>query len=237
MTKDYEIHSDARRDTQRRAEYEHAQVRSVSPAEDMRTVLINRVSWGAVFAGVALAMVSQLILNLLGIGVGAAAFEPAGVSDTATGYSLGAAIWWAVAGIIAAFIGGFAAGRLCGQSKKTTAGWHGLTSWAVSILLIGLVMTTAAGTIVAGPLSDMMGQGGTGMEATTTTGATGTTGTETGEAMQKADEVSGSVAGGAFFAAIALLLGALASWWGSRLGAVDPTVTRVVDSRMDMPLH
>lgn len=231
MTKDYEIHRDSQ---QNRGNYEHAQVRSVSPVEDVRTVLINRVSWGAVFAGVALAMVAQLILNLIGVGVGAAAFEPAGVSETATGYSLGAAIWWAVAGIIAAFIGGFAAGRLCGQSKKTTAGWHGVTSWAVSILLLGLVMTTAAGSLVAGPLSDMFGIG-MGQEVTATATTT-TGGTTTGEAMQTADEVSGSVAGGAFFAAIALLLGALAAWWGSRMGAVEPTVTRL-DNRPEMPLH
>src|SRR5690606_34862145 len=126
-------------------------------------------------------------------------------------------------------------GRLCGQSKKTTAGWHGLTSWAVSILVVAVVMTTAAGTIVAGPLSDMMGTGA-GQQAAAAGGATAPADPMAGATATQVDEVSGSVAGGAFFAAIALLLGALAAWWGSRLGAVEPEVLRS-DSRMDMPLH
>ena len=37
----------------------------VTPDEDMRTILINRVSWGAVFGGVVIALVTQLILNLI----------------------------------------------------------------------------------------------------------------------------------------------------------------------------
>jgi len=52
-------------------------VTSVTPDEDMRTILINRVSWGAIFAGVVIALVTQLILNLIGIAVGAATFDPA----------------------------------------------------------------------------------------------------------------------------------------------------------------
>jgi len=37
----------------------------VTPEEDVHTIMINRVSWGAVFAGAAMALVVQLILNLL----------------------------------------------------------------------------------------------------------------------------------------------------------------------------
>jgi hypothetical protein len=33
----------------------------VTPAEDARTVLINKISWGAVLAGVVMALVTQLI--------------------------------------------------------------------------------------------------------------------------------------------------------------------------------
>src|SRR5215813_9811557 len=53
----------------------------VTPDEDVRTILINRVSWGAVLAGVAVALAVQLILNLLGIGLGAATFDPAGSNN------------------------------------------------------------------------------------------------------------------------------------------------------------
>jgi uncharacterized membrane protein YeaQ/YmgE (transglycosylase-associated protein family) len=38
--------------------------------DDQRTYLFNRASWGAIIAGVVAALVAQLLINLLGIGVG-----------------------------------------------------------------------------------------------------------------------------------------------------------------------
>src|SRR5262245_45619474 len=97
----------------------------VTPDEDVRTILINRVSWGAVLAGVAVALVVQLILNLLGIGLGAASFDPASNnSPAASTLSISAAIWWAVSGIIAALLGGYTAGRLAVQPKQSSGAWH-----------------------------------------------------------------------------------------------------------------
>ena len=49
---------------------------SVTPAEDARTIMINTVSWGAVVAGVAVALVTQALLNMLGVGLGAATLDP-----------------------------------------------------------------------------------------------------------------------------------------------------------------
>ncbi len=42
----------------------------VTPAEDARTIVINKISWGAVLAGVVVALVTQLILNMIGVGAG-----------------------------------------------------------------------------------------------------------------------------------------------------------------------
>ena len=66
----------------------------VLPSEDFRTVLINRIAWGAVAAGVALSLVTQLLLNMLGVGIGAATLGPIGSPDNpdATSFSIGAAI-------------------------------------------------------------------------------------------------------------------------------------------------
>src|SRR6185312_2579427 len=76
----------------------------MTPAEDARTILLNKVSWGAVFAGVAVALVVQLILNLFGLGIGAATLDM-GADDnpSARTFSMGAAIWWTISGIIASF--------------------------------------------------------------------------------------------------------------------------------------
>ena len=94
----------------------------VTPAEDVRSIAINDISWGAVLAGVVVALVAQLILNMIGIGVGASTLDPgAGPNEnpSAQGFSIGAGIWWTVSGIVAALAGGYVAGRLSGKPKPS----------------------------------------------------------------------------------------------------------------------
>ena len=120
--------------------------------DDQRTFLRNRVSWGAVFAGVAAAMVVQLLLNVLGIGSGASSLDAANTGDnpSASGFSLTAGIWWTLSGIIASFVGGVVAGRLCGTSDNNTAHWHGFVSWCAATLIIFYLLTSAVGGIIGG---------------------------------------------------------------------------------------
>jgi len=83
----------------------------VTPAEDMRTILLNRVSWGAVLAGVVVALVAHLILNMIGIGIGASTLEPtagAAANPSPSSFSIGAGVWWTISGIIASLAGGYA---------------------------------------------------------------------------------------------------------------------------------
>lgn len=122
-----------------------------TPAEDVRTIVVNQVSWGAILAGVVMALVAQIVLNMLGIGIGAATLDPvAGDSPSAKSFSIGAGIWFAVSGILAALAGGYAAGRLAGTPNKSTAGWHGLTTWALATLVILYLLTTTVGGILGG---------------------------------------------------------------------------------------
>ncbi len=66
----------------------------VTPAEDAHTIMLNRISWGAVLAGVVTALVTQLILNMLGIGIGVATLDPAtGDNPQASTFSIAAGIW------------------------------------------------------------------------------------------------------------------------------------------------
>src|SRR5919112_5650681 len=125
----------------------------VTPAEDARTILINQISWGAVLAGVVVALVTQLILNMLGIGIGAATLDPgagSGENPSAQSFSIGAGIWFALSGIIAALAGGYVAGRLAGRPQESTAGWHGLTTWALTTLAVFYLLTSTVGGILGG---------------------------------------------------------------------------------------
>jgi hypothetical protein len=154
--------------------YDAPNLSGLAPGDDVRTVLLNKVSWGAVLAGVVVSLVAHLILNMIGIGVGASTVDVAAADNPAAStFSIGAAIWWTVSGIIAAFVGGYTAGRLSGKPKNTTAGWHGLTTWALTTLLIFWLLSSAVGGILGGIYN-------------TVSGAIGSVGSAAGTAAQSA---------------------------------------------------
>lgn len=134
-----------------RGDHDAPHVSPVTPAEDARTIMINQVSWGAVLAGVVVSLVTQLVLNMLGIGIGAATLDPGtGDNPSASSFSIGAGLWFGVAGIVAALVGGYASGRLAGKPKESTAGWHGLTTWALATLVIFYLLTSTVGGLLGG---------------------------------------------------------------------------------------
>src|SRR5687767_2436528 len=144
-----------------------------TPAEDERTILLNEIAWGAVLAGVVVALVTQLLLNMLGLGIGVATLDPGtGDNPTASSLSIGAGIWWTLSGILASLIGGYAAGRLSGKPKETTAAWHGLTAWAFTTLVIFYLLSTTVGGVLGGVYNTVSGAiGSLGRTAATTAGA------------------------------------------------------------------
>jgi hypothetical protein len=123
--------------------------------DDKRTFLLNHISWGAVFAGIAAALVTQLLLNMLGIGIGMASFNvgDSGDNPAASTFSIGAAIWWTVSGILASLSGGIVAGRLCGSGQVNASRWHGFVSWCGATLIIFYLLTSTIGSILGGTFS------------------------------------------------------------------------------------
>jgi len=283
-----------------------------TPAEDARTVMINRIAWSAVLAGVVIALVTQLILNMIGIGVGLSTVDPAagaGENPSATSLSIGAGIWFVLSGVIASFAGGYAAGRLAGKPKESTSGWHGLTAWALTTLVIFYLLTSTVGGLLGGAYNTVASAlGGVGSTAQTALQAaapslgqvsdpfsaienqirSATGGNDpaalrdaavaamraavTGDqaqaqaardraaqalaraqgipedqaraqvqqyeqqyrqaldqarqmATQAADTATTGVSRGALLASVALILGAVAGWFGGRTGTVHPTLT------------
>ncbi|MGI3903212.1 MAG: hypothetical protein ACRYGP_04705 [Janthinobacterium lividum] len=137
---------------------DEANLSPVSPADDARTILVNNVSWGGVLAGVVAGLVTQLILNMIGIGIGASTLNPmTGDNPSAGNFSIGAGVWWALSGIIAAFVGGYVASRLSGRPKASTGAWHGLTSWALTTLVVFYLLSTAVGGLIGGAFNTVSG--------------------------------------------------------------------------------
>ncbi|XUY25580.1 PhnA-like protein [Agrobacterium sp. rho-8.1] len=131
------------------------QTRYAAPAVGVHAPVLqeptSNMSWGGVFAGVAIALSLHLLLNLLGLAIGAGVIDPA-YSDTptATSLSTGSLIWVIVSGIIAAFVGAYVASRLSGRTVRSTGALHGLTSWAVTTLIVFYLLTTSVGALLGG---------------------------------------------------------------------------------------
>ena len=66
------------------------------PVETGLLPALKRISWGAIFAGTVLAIVLQLALSLLGLGIGLGTIDPLTEQNPMSGIGTGAAIWWIV---------------------------------------------------------------------------------------------------------------------------------------------
>ena len=129
---------------------------NTNPAQQLPAAL-RRVSWGAIFAGATAVVAVELLLNLLGAGVGAATINPQEGQVPGQGLALGAVIWFALSCIISLFIGGWVVGRLAECPSKRDGALHGFVTWAVASLVLVYMLSTAVGGLLGGAAS-VLGQ-------------------------------------------------------------------------------
>ena len=104
------------------------------------------------------ALVVQVLLTMLGVGIGIATLDPGtGDNPAVSSFSAVTGVWYVVSGIIAAFAGGYVAARMSGKASATTGALHGLTTWAFTTLLVLYLLSTAVGSIVGGALNGIAG--------------------------------------------------------------------------------
>ena len=110
-----------------------------------------RFTWGAVFAGVVVAVSVQLLLGILGAGIGLTMVDPVeGTTPGAAGFGIGAGIYWLVTTVLALGAGGYAAARVAGVVERFDALIHGLVVWGVTLILTLYLLTSAVGGIIGG---------------------------------------------------------------------------------------
>ncbi|ARS34040.1 hypothetical protein CA264_00505 [Pontibacter actiniarum] len=118
---------------------------------------MKRISWGAVFGGLVVALVVQLTLSLLGLGIGIGSIDPTQEQNPMAGLGTGTLIWWIVSMLISLFAGGWVAGRLAGMPTGFDSILHGILTWSLFTLLSFYLLTTAIGRIVSG-VGNVVGQ-------------------------------------------------------------------------------
>lgn len=135
---------------------DHHIVSDTYVADPIDAALYNKISWGAVFAGVSLVLAVQFLINLLGVGIGAAVIDPlTNDNPEASTFSIAGGIWFVLSGIVASFVGGYLASRLSGRPSRSTGSYHGLTTWAVTTIVVLYMLTTSVGTLVGGAFSGL----------------------------------------------------------------------------------
>ena len=118
----------------------------------------RRISWGAIFGGVVLVISVQMLLSLLGAGIGLNTVNVnAGSTPDASSFGIGAGLWWVVSSCIALFFGGYAAAWLAGNEIKFDGMLHGLVTWGIASLVTVYLLSSAIGGIVGGGFSAISG--------------------------------------------------------------------------------
>jgi len=104
----------------------------------------SRISWGAVIAGAIVSVATAFLLSLFGAAIGAGSINP--ISATASDFSnfgTGAAIWEIINFALSMAFGGYVAARLSGTHSHLDGELHGITMWAVAVLLGSVLLGQA----------------------------------------------------------------------------------------------
>jgi hypothetical protein len=136
-------------------------VRTVAP-EVVALPRMRRISWGAVVAGAVVVIMAEILLSLLGLGLGWSTIQPnQKVFDFET-VSYATAAWWIGTALLSVFLGGFVAGRLAGVPAGLDGAIHGILAWALATILVIYLLTSVTSTVLGGAFRVL----GVGIEAT-----------------------------------------------------------------------
>lgn len=114
----------------------------------------RRISWAAIFGGVILVIAIQLLLSMLGAGIGLGTVDTnGGTTPDASSIGIGAGVWWVVSSIIALAFGGYVSAWLAGIELRWDGVLHGMITWGIATLFTIYLLSTAIGGIVGGGFS------------------------------------------------------------------------------------
>lgn len=122
--------------------------------ENVRVSRFLPLSWGAIFASLAVGIGINTLLMMVGVAAGLTATQ---ATDAVEGISIASGIWTALSMLISAFIGGYVAAKLSGLKRRTDGILHGLVAWGATLLTFAFLATTAAGNIL-GSAFTVLGQ-------------------------------------------------------------------------------
>lgn len=126
----------------------------------------NRVQWGPIIAGVLTTLATLLLLSVLGLAIGASAFEPTDADET---LGTAAGIWGALSAVLSLLAGGWVAAKTAAVGGPGSGLLNGFLVGATTLALILGLSSLGVGDLL-GTLGTSLGDitdifDGTGEEA------------------------------------------------------------------------
>lgn len=175
------------------------------------------ISWSSVIAGAITAIAVGFGLNLLGLAIGAGAFNPYDMPDQSDAISIGGGLYFVFAQLVAFQIGGYVAARSARFPDHFGGSLTGLLVWSLAVF-VALVLATFSAAGVAGGDSIPAGVAETITELNDATEGANATPSELASAEDTADVLSTL----SWWGLGALALGFAGSIAGGWLGAYHP---------------
>ena len=182
------------------------------------------ISWGAVIAGVVVAVALGFLLNLLGLAIGATAANPWTLdSGDAKALTLGGGLWLAFSSAVALQVGAFIAARAARYPDHHKGLFQGLAVWGVAFVLAFAGIGSSVGGVLHG------GDAAVTAYATAADDVSGPDGkVSDADAKAAAEQTADVTATLAWWGVATMILGAVGAIAGGRLGARHPVWRRRV---------
>lgn len=137
---------------------------------------IDRIHWGAILAGLVVAIATQLLLSAIGAALGFSTIANSGAPRSDAGEVATAVGTWSIISLfISLFVGGWVTARSCSPIDRSTANLNGAILWATTmaigafLLANGVAGTFGIAASNAGNIADRAQQSGVPLPTVTNT--------------------------------------------------------------------
>lgn len=114
--------------------------------------------WGAILAGCFAALALQIVLMMLGAGLGFAMYHPLTNDNPVGDLGTGAVVVQGISAVLSLWVGGWVGGRFLGRNGLGQGRMHGFMVWSLSTVVAIAAVTLGAGWAL-GDLSKLVGGG------------------------------------------------------------------------------
>ncbi len=195
------------------------------------------LTWGSTLLGAVVALITSVMLNLLGAAIGIAVAAIGQSSNTSATAGIVGIIWIGIANLVALGFGAWVAARSTANPDHHGGTLQGIAVWAVTSFAVlflagsaisgigGVMMKTAgiAATASSGTIAQQANRPDTEARAQTSAQDAQASMQQNAAAIQDgATKAAGATAAAVFGTFLAMVLGLVAAIYGARMGAQHP---------------